>query len=281
VDNRAASVLEEAEPEADAPGAAGATDPGPAAMGNEAASAGSAGDVESGGAAGSAANPASMEAAGVAGASALPGGAGGASAAGASEIAPALPGNGVPPVCGDQLLANGDFDAGADAGWTVTYDARAVLLSGADPALAGSGVTPQNGDFLAWLGGIPNGEFGLKYTTRIAQSVTIPENATRLTFSGYVWVTQPEPDLPLIDWAVMEFFDPSAPQTEEYQGLWQVALWNEDNVSQGWTRFEAVMTMGLEDMRGRALTLVADSRPDGNGSLNVWLDSLRLEARCE
>jgi len=29
------------------------------------------------------------------------------------------------------------------------------------------------------------------------------------------------------------------------------------------------------------LPIKADSRPDGNGTLSVFLDSLRLEARCE
>ncbi|HTV18794.1 MAG TPA: hypothetical protein VMG12_08990 [Polyangiaceae bacterium] len=278
MDNRAARVLEEEEPEAEASGtagAAGSANPAPATTGGVEEPAPS-GDVGSVGAAGAAGEGAEGEGAVGGGA-----GVGGSSPASANPQAPVPPDNGVPVVCGEQLLANGDFDAGDDARWTVTSDARATLLSRADPALAASGVTPQSGDYLVWLGGVPNGEYGLKYATRIAQSVTIPANATRLTFSGYVWVTQPEPDLPLIDWAVMEFFDPSAPATEEYQGLWQVALWNEDNVTAGWVPFEVVKTMDLENMRGRTLTLVADSRPDGNGTLNVWLDSLRLEARCE
>lgn len=302
VDDRVGSVIEE-ESEADAPGggrapndgapneeasgaasAAGAANTGTAPAGDDDAPAGSVGDLGSAGAASALPGPVAMGAAAAAGASATPGGAGagGASMSGASGSGlPVPPDNGVPPVCGAQLLANGDFDAGAGAGWTLTYDARAVLLSSADPTLAGTGVTPQSGDFLVWLGGIPNGEYGFKYTTRIAQSVTIPENTTRLTFSGFAWVTQPEPDLPLIDWAVMEFIDPSEPQNGMYEGLWQVELWNEDDVSQGWVPFEVVKTMDLERMRGRTLTLVADSRPDGNGSLNVWLDSLRLEASCE
>jgi hypothetical protein len=51
--------------------------------------------------------------------------------------------------------------------------------------------------------------------------------------------------------------------------------------TEGWVPFEAVKTIGLESMRGRTSNLVGDSRPDGNGTLSVWLDSLRLQARCE
>src|SRR5690606_5421845 len=70
------------------------------------------------------------------------------------------------------------------AAWDVTFDARAVLVPGADPALVARGVSPQSGEFLAWRGGIRNGEYGFEYTTRIEQSISIPANATRLTFSG-------------------------------------------------------------------------------------------------
>jgi hypothetical protein len=44
-------------------------------------------------------------------------------------------------------------------------------------------------------------------------------------------------------------------------------------------RFDAVLP-DVERIAGRTLPLVADSRPSGNGTLSVWLDSLRLEARC-
>jgi hypothetical protein len=45
--------------------------------------------------------------------------------------------------------------------------------------------------------------------------------------------------------------------------------------------FELVKTTQMERFRGRTLEIMADSRPDGNGTMSMWLDSLRLEARCE
>jgi len=294
VDNRGTDVVDGDDPAANA-GSAGADAEGPAGSGLGGAGAadpagnGGAGTSAAGaqgagaeaavgtvGAAGGSVSPVAMGAGGAAGT-----GVSGASAGGASAGAGAVPSNGVPVVCGEQLLANGDFDAGDDGGWNVAYDARSALVSRDDPALAGTGVAPQSGDYLVWLGGVRSTDYGLKYTTRISQPVTIPENALSVTFTGYVWVTQPEPGLPLIDWAVLELLDPANMNEQDYSGQWQVALWNESNVTQGWVPFEAERTIEIASLRGRTLMLVGDSRPDGNGTLNVWLDSLRLQARCE
>jgi len=278
IDDRGARVIED-DP-APEEGGAGADTAGPAGSGLG----GGTGSADPSGGAGTSAAAAGAEgvsAVGAAGSPASPGAAASGGAAGTGGTGAGAAGSGVPAVCGEQLLANGDFDAGDDGAWEVAYDRRAALLSRDDPALAGTGVVPQSGDYLVWLGGVRSGEYGQKYTTRISQPVTIPENAVSLTFNGLVWVTQPEPGLPLIDWAVLELLDPANMNAEDYSGQWQVALWNESTVTPGWVPFEAVKTIGIETLRGRTLTLVGDSRPDGNGTLNVWLDSLRLQARCE
>lgn len=177
VDDRVAGVIDDA---ADEPSSPGAIEPGPApAPGGDAPQSGG----PASGAAGAAAPPGLQVAVAPEGAPAGGGADATGGAAGGPEPLPA-PTPPAPGVCGEQLLANGDFDQGPGAGWDVTFDARAVLVPGADPALVARGVSPQSGEFLAWRGGIRNGEYGFEYTTRIEQSISIPANATRLTFSG-------------------------------------------------------------------------------------------------
>jgi hypothetical protein len=182
--------------------------------------------------------------------------------------------------CGEQLLANGDFDAGR-TGWQETWDVRETVIGRSDPLLAATGVTPQSGEYLAWLGGVANGEFGEKYRSGLSQMVTFPEATVSLTFSGYVWVEQPELGVtPTSDWMVIELLDPLVAEGV-YDDLWQIDIWNEENVTTGWVEFSYVQTMQMDRFRGRTLPIVADSRPDGNGTMSVFLDSLRLVARCE
>jgi len=61
--------------------------------------------------------------------------------------------------------------------------------------------------------------------------------------------------------------------------LWQVELFEEQDVSDGWVPFE-VTTLDVAQFAGQTVQIKADSRPNGNGTMSVWLDSLRLEARC-
>lgn len=107
--------------------------------------------------------------------------------------------------------------------------------------------------------------------------MTIPAEALAVSLSGYVWISQPNLNRMPFDWAVFEFLDPSI--DADYQGVWQVELWNDMSVTNGWVYFEAQQT-DVSRMAGRALQLSADSRPNGDGTLSVWLDSLRVEARC-
>jgi len=178
--------------------------------------------------------------------------------------------------CFAQLIANAGFEFGSDA-WREVADTRNVIVRRDDPGLVAAGVSPQAGDYVAWLGGVPNGEYGQKYQSGLIQEVTIPAEALTLTLSGYAWVSQSELGLTPSDWAVLELDDPLV--DEGAGALWQVRIWNEQDAASGWVYFETE-TVVLDTFKGRTVPLVADSRPDGNGTLNLWLDSLRLEARC-
>jgi len=184
-----------------------------------------------------------------------------------------------PAVCGQQMLVNGGFDDGA-GGWDEIWDARKVLFSADDPLLVAAGVPPASGSALAWIGGVPNGEFGQKYTSGIQQEVVIPSDAIALSVSGQIWVQQPQlgQPFPAVDWVVLELLEPINPDAPEI--AWQIETWSDADVSPGWVAFESLNINEIARLRGRRLLLSAASRPDGNGTLSVWLDSLRLEARC-
>lgn len=281
VDDRPAPGVSEGEPSESerVAGGLGGSNPGGGAPGY--GSGGASGSDGSGGAAGGVDGSGNGNGAGTGGAGtggSVAGGLGGSSggtASGGSGGVAVTPSA----LCGEQLLTNGDFDLGR-TGWEETWEVRETVVSRTDPLLVGAGVTPQSGDYVAWLGGIDNGEFGEKYFSRITAMVTIPEDTVSLTFSGYIWVQQPELGVtPTSDWAVLEFLDPLV--TEGYDNLWQIDTWGDADVSAGWVAFEYVQTNQMDRFRGRTLPIMADSRPDGNGTLSVFLDSLRLEARCE
>jgi hypothetical protein len=78
------------------------------------------------------------------------------------------------------------------------------------------------------------------------------------------------------DWAVLELSDPDPNSSF----IWQVHLWNDDELTSGWTYFEVTLSEEVFRLAGKTVPLLADSRPNGGGTLSVWLDSLRLEARC-
>lgn len=204
---------------------------------------------------------------------------------GAAGAGGSMPGSGAmpPPVvtepevvggCFNQLLHNGDFERGHE-GWTEITELRDIIVWRDHPDLASTGVPPQAGNYLAWIGGIPNGDF-TTYPTRLEQQVAVPAEAVSLTFSGYMWAAQSdlgEPP-PVVDWAILEVPDPDP----ESRYLWRVQYF-EDTVTNGWTYFESTET-DMARYAGKTVQVQTFSVPNAGGTLSVWLDSLRLEARC-
>lgn len=178
--------------------------------------------------------------------------------------------------CFNQLLGNGDFEAGHSA-WGEVAPVRDVIVDRNEPGLVAAGVAPQAGDYLAWIGGVPNSEYDF-YQTTISQDVAIPAETLSLTLTGYVWVAQPQLGQMPQDWAVLEFSDPD-PNAPLNGLVWQIALWNDESVTSGWQYFEIQRTE-VDRLKGRTLPLIGSARSNGGGTLSVWLDSLRLEARC-
>ncbi len=191
------------------------------------------------------------------------------------------PGASAPPVasepeviggCFNQLLRNGDFERGSE-GWTELSELRDIIVWNGHSELAPTGVSAQAGNYLAWIGGIPSGEF-MMYRTRLTQEVAIPAETVSLTFSGYVWASLPEVGLPNPDWAILELADPEPSSSF----LWRV-MYFEDTQTEGWVRFEQTST-DVARFAGKTVPVQIHNMPNANGLLSVWLDSLRLEARC-
>ena len=138
-------------------------------------------------------------------------------------------------------------------------------------------MSPQAGNYLAWVGGVPNGDY-VMYQTTLRQEVAVPAEAISLTFSGYAWVSQPDLGGPMADWAVLQVEDPNPASN----GVWQIQRWDGQSVTQGWQYFEVVTTDAtiLSRLAGHTVPVVTFWVPNAGGTLSVWLDSLRLEARC-
>jgi hypothetical protein len=201
-----------------------------------------------------------------------PSGAGGAGSQEGSSAPPPLTTPEVVGGCFNQLLRNGDFERGSE-GWTPISQGREVIVWRGHVDLLPTGVAPQSGNYLAWIGGIPSGEFDM-FRTRLEQQVPIPAEALSLTFSGYARSAQPELGLPLPDWAILEVVDPDPNSTF----LWRVQYF-EDTVTPDWVPFE-VSTTDVSRFAGKTVRVQAFNMPNANGLLSVWLDSLRLEASC-
>ncbi|MEY2935462.1 MAG: hypothetical protein RL033_6211, partial [Pseudomonadota bacterium] len=119
------------------------------------------------------------------------------------------------------------------------------------------------------------GDFTM-YPTRLEQQVAVPAEAVSLTFSGYVWAAQSDlgQPAPVVDWAILEVPDPDP----DSRYLWRVQYF-EDTVTQGWTYFESTET-DMARYAGKTVQIQTFNVPNAGGTLSVWLDSLRLEARC-
>jgi hypothetical protein len=234
------------------------------------ASGGLVGAAGAGGEAGAGGSDAGATAGGTAGASSQ---GGSSAAAGSGGVAGEAP-------CGE-LLVNGDFDLGPSAGWRefVTYSESVRIVVPKDDAwLVAQGVPPVAGDYLAWLGGIPDNE-ERAHTSRLHQTVRIPAKASRLRFSGWLWVKTLEPDSDAL-------YDRSYGQLvqvedipDESSVLHVFSQWSNLDSGTGWTEFD-FDTTELDALRDRTVTLEVYSRTDLTFETSFWLDSLSLYAEC-
>jgi hypothetical protein len=175
--------------------------------------------------------------------------------------------------CGEQLLRNGTFDLGATV-WSSssTFPGIDVIVSSDSVALTQQGVLPFSGSHLAWLGGIPDNEWDHHFVL-LEQQVFIPEGATGLTFSGWVWIRSEESE-PAVA------YDATFVDLTNLQGdvLWHPHEFTNLEQAEAWTAFE--YSADEVPFSGRDVVLQIRSETDPTLVTSFWFDDLRLVAHC-
>lgn len=228
----------------------------------------SAGAVAAGGAGGSAGSGASAASGGQLGSGGR-GVAGDGAAAGAGVGGQPVVGG-----CDDQLLTNADFEAGPGSPWQESSDAAAVevVVSNDDSGLQAQGVAAHGGRYLAWLGGVSDNPYD-SHQIMLSQSVTIPADASDLTFSAEVFVKSEEQASAVYDVAYVQLED------ADDNVLWLALTLTNQDVGDDWQHV-SVDTQELDAIRGQTLNFVAYSRTDPMGVTSFFLDDLELTAAC-
>jgi hypothetical protein len=178
--------------------------------------------------------------------------------------------------CDNQLLANADFEAGPTPSWQQESDKAGleIIVPGSDAELMAEDVAPYAGSYLAWLGGIADNMWD-HYDVILRQNVSIPEDASALTLSGFYQIKSEDSATVGYDVAYLEF-------ETDAGTMWQAVHWTNVDQTSGWQPFTSTTDDGfqLDALRGRTVTFVAYSRTDPSGKTSFFLDNLKLEAEC-
>lgn len=176
--------------------------------------------------------------------------------------------------CGE-LLINGAFDAGV-TGWSEysSWPGLEPIARKGDAGLAAQGVAPYSGDYLAWLGGIPDVDFGHHEYVRLSQQVQIPASTAALRMSGVVWVKH---SVPANDYGSIALFELGADNPSLYFELFD----DETPPMTGWTSFTITSSgSDIAGLLGKTLTFELDSDTDAEVETHFFFDSLSLTAIC-
>lgn len=175
--------------------------------------------------------------------------------------------------CNNQLLVNGDFEAGKSAGWVSESEWPGIdlIVPKTDAALMAEGVAPYAGNYLAWLGGIPDNDWD-HYITMISQYVEIPEDASSLTLSGRYFVKSIDDPGDIYDVSYLEF-------DLNDEVAWQAFALTNQSTTNGWVSFSKT-TNDLDELRGETTLFYAYARTDLTGKTSFFLDTLSLVAGC-
>ena len=232
-------------------------------------SAGSSAVVEgSGGTGGSAMSPgAGSGGAPGADGSELASGSGGASPGGvdgSSEPSPS-PGVDVGSECATELLQNGSFESGV-APWAEFAPGEPVISS--ETLSANQGTTARTGEFLAWFGGVPD------ETTRVSQTVTVPEGTLALVVSGYRrFISRETQPANFVDRMTLRF-------VRGLDVVLELEDWGNQDASPDaeWVLFS--QRIPAADYVGQELTLQFESTMGPAPDSNFFFDDLSLIAEC-
>lgn len=210
-----------------------------------------------------------------AGASGMPGaggtadasGAGGSSpngAGGTSDPSPAPDDNGS--TCATELLQNGGFETGV-APWAEFYPGPDPVIS-SETLSATQGTTARTGEFLAWFGGVPD------ETTRVSQTVTVPEGTLALVVSGYRrFITRETQPTNFVDRMTLRF-------VRGLDTVLELEQWGNQDASTDadWELFS--QRIPAADYVGQELTLQFESSMGPAPDSNFFFDDVSLIAEC-
>jgi hypothetical protein len=168
------------------------------------------------------------------------------------------------------LLENGDFDSGRDAGWTETSVAglRIIVEEGAPEFPDGLEVPAQSGAFLAYLAGYNDA------VDEIHQSVEIPADATGLRLRGFgrIDTSETSQDTPF-DNIFLEIQTPGGELIEE------VARFSNLNATGG--AYDDFERRPNGDYRGQTVRVQVRAATDASLRTHFFFDTLVLEvATC-
>jgi hypothetical protein len=238
-------------------GSAGA-DGGSSGAGGSGGNAGASG----GGAGGSSGDGGTSGSAGSAGSGGTSG-AGGTSGSGGTSGAGGSAGGGC-----TELLINGDFDAG-DVNWTYTSD-QGFLYAIYNQASAVPAHTPS---YLAWLGGWEGPPYQNEIS-RLRQNVTIPNNASLLTLSGYVLISSMDSTVTVYDRLYMRLMNGSTAVASFTNAAASGPAFTNVDYVPTWTRFE--FSTSAVSFRGLTRTFELSSESDPYDVTNFFVDTLSL-----
>lgn len=189
-----------------------------------------------------------------------PGGVGGTT----SEPSPA-PGVDDGSECATELLQNGGFESGV-APWAEFAPGEPVISS--ETLSAAQGTTAKTGEFLAWFGGVPD------ETTRVSQSVTVPEGTLALVVSGYRrFISRETQPANFVDRMTLRF-------VRGLDVVLELGDWGNQDASPDaeWVLFS--QRIPAAEYVGQELTLQLESTMGPAPDSNFFFDDLSLIAEC-
>jgi hypothetical protein len=202
-----------------------------------------------------------------AGGSATASGSGGASGVGGAgdSMAPA-PGVEDPSPCATELLQNGSFESGV-APWAEFFPGPDPVIS-SEELSAEQGTTAKTGEFLAWFGGVPD------ETTRVSQTVTVPEGTLALVVSGYRrFISRETQPANFVDRMTLRF-------VRGLDIVRELEEWGNQDASPDaeWELFS--QRIDAAEYIGQQLTLQLESSMGSAPDSNFFFDDLSLIAEC-
>jgi aminopeptidase S len=161
----------------------------------------------------------------------------------------------------DQLLSNGDFEAGSEPWVSFTTGQDALIYDSSEETYAG--VLAHGGQRLGWLGGVPN------ETNRLSQTVTLPANALRLTFAGALRIQLFE-EHPIVDFLRISLVASGQ----------RLPLFEFDNGDATDDWFDIGVPVDVTPYAGQALTLEIETQIGAGPGTNFYVDDLALVPGC-